>query len=147
MSKLIKSIRQPQFAVTFSKLTIFLACVHFILETLHAIAFGQSLLGLLPDYIAVGLMISGGFAAMRNYDARGILCGAWGFAFCLHYRSWAWRYEAVLHGTATSVNEVTMYVLASTMLVSIVCFVVSLLLCLPGKSDVTGAGPEVDSVE
>lgn len=131
MSKLIKSIRQPQFAVTFSKLTIFLACVHFILETLHTIVFGQSFLGLLPDYIAVGLMIGGGFAAMRNYDARGILCGAWGFAFCLHYRSWAWRYEAVLHGTATSVNEVTMYVLGVTLFISALSFLISLTLCAP----------------
>ena len=131
MSKLIRSIRQPQFAVTFSKLTIFLACVHFILETLHTIVFGQSFLGLLPDYIAVGLMIGGGFAAMRNYDARGILCGAWGFAFCLHYRSWAWRYEAVLHGTATSVNEVTMYVLGVTLFISALSFLISLTLCAP----------------
>ena len=131
MSKLIKSIRQPQFAVTFSKLTIFLACVHFILVTLHAIVFGQSLLGLLPDYIAVGLMISGGFVAMRNYDARGILCGAWGFAFCLHYRSWAWRYEAFLDGTATPVNEGTMYVLGATLFISALSFLITLILCAP----------------
>jgi hypothetical protein len=134
MSKLIRSIRQPEFAVTFSKLTIFLACVHFILETLHTIVFGQSFLGLLPDYIAVGLMIGGGFAAMRNYDARGILCGAWGFAFCLHYRSWAWRYEAVLHGTATSVNEITMYVLGVTLFISALSFLISLILCAPNTT-------------
>lgn len=126
ISKLIKSIRQPQFVVTFSKLTVFLACVHFILETLHAIVFGQSLLGLLPDYIAVGLMIGGGFAAMRNYDARGILCGAWGFAFCLHYRSWAWRYEAVLDGSATPVNEGTMSVLGATLFISALSFLITL---------------------
>lgn len=131
ISKLIKSIRQPQFAVTFSKLTIFLACVHFILETLHAIVFGQSFLGLLPDYIAVGLMISGGFVAMRNYDAMGILCGAWGFAFCLHYRSWAWRYEAFLDGTATPVNEGTMYVLGATLFISSLSFLITLILCAP----------------
>lgn len=134
MSKLIRSIRQPQFALTFSKLTIFLACVHFILETLHTIVFGQSFLGLLPDYIAVGLMIGGGFAAMRNYDARGILCGAWGFAFCLHYRSWAWLYEAVLHGTATSVNEITMYVLGVTLFISALSFLISLILCAPNTT-------------
>lgn len=131
ISKLIKSIRQPQFVVTFSKLTVFLACVHFILETLHAIVFGQSLLGLLPDYIAVGLMIGGGFAAMRNYDARGILCGAWGFAFCLHYRSWAWRYEAVLDGSATPVNEGTMYILGATLFISALSFLITLILCAP----------------
>jgi len=131
ISKLLKSIRQPQFVVTFSKLTIFFACVHFILETLHAIVFGQSLLGLLPDYIAVGLMISGGFAAMRNDDAIGILCGAWGFAFCLHYRSWAWRYEAFLDGMATPVNEGTMYVLGATLFISALSFLITLILCAP----------------
>lgn len=131
ISKLLKSIRQPQFVVTFSKLTIFFACVHFILETLHAIVFGQSFLGLLPDYIAVGLMISGGFAAMRNDDAIGILCGAWGFAFCLHYRSWAWRYEAFLDGMATPVNEGTMYVLGATLFISALSFLITLILCAP----------------
>ena len=131
ISKLLKSIRQPQFVVTFSKLTIFFACVHFILETLHAIVFGQSFLGLLPDYIAVGLMISGGFAAMRNDDAIGILCGAWGFAFCLHYRSWAWRYEAFPDGMATPVNEGTMYVLGATLFISALSFLITLILCAP----------------
>ena len=131
ISKLLKSIRQPQFVVTFSKLTIFFACVHFILETLHAIVFGQSFLGLLPDYIAVGLMISGGFAAMRNYDARGILCGAWGFAFCLHYRSWAWRYEAFRDSMAIPVNEGTMSVLGATLFISALSFLITLILCSP----------------
>ena len=118
----------------FSIFTIIIACVHFVLENLHTYLFGQPFVGLLPDYIAVALMLGGGFMVLKDPRARGILCGAWGFAVCLHYRSWAWRFEAVLDGTATSVNETTMYVLALTMPISIICFTLSLLLCVPKKT-------------
>ena len=59
--------------------------------------------------------------------------GAWGFTFCLYYRAWAWRFESAQDGSATSVDEITMIVLASTMFISIVCFILTLLMCLPKR--------------
>ena len=114
--------------------TFSVAASHFILEGLYTIQFGQSFLGLLPDLIADVLLVTGGVLVLKSSKAMGILCGAWGFTFCLHYRSWAWRFESVQDGSATSVDEITMIVLASTMFVSICCFILTLLMCLP-KSD------------
>ena len=114
--------------------TFSVTAIHCILESLYTIQFGQSFLGLLPDLIADVLLVTGGVLVLKGSKAIGILCGAWGFTFCLHYRSWAWRFESVQDGSATSVDEITMIFLASTMFVSICCFILTLLMCLP-KSD------------
>ena len=121
------------FLYKFSIFTIFIALVHFTLETLFTIKFGQTIAGYLPDLIAVALLITAGYLTIKDSNAIGILCGAWGFAFCLHYRSWAWRFESVQDGSATSVYEITMIVLSSTMFISIVCFILTLLMCLPKR--------------
>ena len=72
------------FLYKFSILTIFIALVHFTLETLFTIKFGQTIAGYLPDLIAVALLITAGYLTIKYSSAIGILCGAWGFAFCLH---------------------------------------------------------------
>ena len=115
----------------FSIFTIFIALAHFTLETLFTIKFGQTIAGYLPDLIAVALLITAGYLTIKDSNAMGILCGAWGFAFCLHYRSWAWRFYDVIDGTATELVETTMYVLAFTMPISIISFIITLILCLP----------------
>ena len=119
------------FLYKFSIFTIFIGFVHFILETSFTILFGQTVAGYLPDLIAVALLITAGYLTIKNTNAVGILCGAWGFAFCLHYRSWAWRFDDVIAGTATQLVETTMYVLAFTMPISIISFIITLILCLP----------------
>ena len=119
------------FLYKFSIFTIFIALVHFTLETLFTIKFGQTIAGYFPDLIAVALLIAAGHLTIKNSNAIGILCGAWGFAFCLHYRSWAWRFDDVIDGTATELVETTMYVLAFTMPISIISFIITLILCLP----------------
>tara|TARA_Y100001934_G_scaffold244547_1_gene302077 strand:+ start:529 stop:864 length:336 start_codon:yes stop_codon:yes gene_type:complete len=110
-----------------------MATVHFILESLYTIQFGQSFLGLLPDLIPDALLFTGGVLVLRNSNAIGILCGAWGFTFCLHYRAWAWRFESVQDGSATDLDEITMLILGSTMIISVISFVLTLLMCLPKK--------------
>ncbi|MDG2047858.1 MAG: hypothetical protein P8J79_11650 [Halioglobus sp.] len=70
--------------------TFCIAAIHFLLESLYTVQFGQLFLGLLPDLIADALLVTGGVLVLKNTKAIGILCGAWGFIFCLHYRAWAW---------------------------------------------------------
>ena len=111
--------------------TITIALVHFVLESAYTVAFGQTWAGLLPDYVAVALLCWTAWLCLRDERAKGMLCGAWGFTLCLHYRTWAWRYDAVQDGTATPLIENTMYVLAYTMPLSIVSFIICLYLCLP----------------
>lgn len=96
-------------------LTIVIAVVHLTLETAFTLKFGQTFTGYLPDLIAVTLLLVGGYLTIKNPNAVGILCGAWGFACCLHYRSWAWRFNEVMAGTSTELVETTMTVLAVTM--------------------------------
>ena len=115
----------------FALWSIGIACLHFSLETLFTLRFGQSFVGLLPDYIAVALLIWAGLQVRKNNAAIGLLCGAWGFTLCLHYRTWAWRFEEVMTGSATPVVETTMYVLMYTMPISIISFIITLILCMP----------------
>ena len=121
----------PPFLNTFSLLTIFLGLAHFTLETLFTLRFGQTLAGYLPDLIAAALLITGGYQAMKDRKAVGILCGAWGFTCCLHYRAWAWRFDEMMAGTSTELVNTTLYVLAATMPISFAAFGIALYLCWP----------------
>ena len=113
---------------TFAIFSIVIAVIHFLLETLYTIEFGQHWTGILPDYIAVCLMFLGGISVLKNIKMVGILCGAWGFTFCLHYRAWAWRYYETSLGTSSTLLEDTMNVLLCTMFISVISFVISLVL-------------------
>ena len=112
-------------------LTIVIAVVHLTLETAVTLKFGQTFTGYLPDLIAVALLLVGGYLTIKNPNAVGVLCGAWGFACCLHYRAWAWRFHDVIEGTSTELVETTMIALAVTMPISIIAFGVTLIACLP----------------
>ena len=85
----------------------------------------------LPEYIAVALLIWAGQRVRKNTAALGLLCSAWGFSLCLHYRAWAWRFEDVMTRSATPVVETTMYVLTYTAPISIISFIITLVLCMP----------------
>ena len=115
----------------FSVMSIVIAVVYFTLETLFTVKFGQSLTGYLPDLMAAALLLVGGTLTIKNPNAVGILCGAWGFSCCLHYRSWAWRFNDVMEGTSTELVETTMTVLMVTMPISFIAFGVTLIACLP----------------
>jgi hypothetical protein len=114
-----------------SLLTMVIAVVHLTLETLFTIKFGQTFTGYLLDLIAVALLLIGGYLTIKNPNAVGVLCGAWGFSCCLHYRAWAWRFNEVIEGTSTELVEATMIVLAVTMPISFIAFGVTLIACLP----------------
>jgi hypothetical protein len=111
--------------------SIGIVCLHFALETLFTLRFDQAFVGLLPDYIAVALLIWGGLQVWKNNAALGLLCGAWSFTLCLHYRAWAWRFEEVMTGSATPLVETTLYVLTYSAPISILSFIITLMLCMP----------------
>ena len=78
-------INNQVFIRRFVIFTFFMAAIHLILERLYTIQLEQSLLGVLPDIIADALLVTGGVLVLKNSEAIGILCGAWGFTLCLHY--------------------------------------------------------------
>jgi hypothetical protein len=110
-----------------------MAGIHFLLETFYTISFGQHWLGLVPDYIANFLMLMGAYCVFQNVKSIGVLCGAWGFAFCLNYRAWAWRFQEILENTSSDLIDNTVLMLSFALVVSFVSFVVSLWFCLPSQ--------------
>lgn len=119
------------FIQKFATVSIALAIVHAIGETYFTIALGQSIVQILADTIAVFLVIFGGKIARKNPLKNGILCGAWGFAFCLNYRAFAWRFDEIISGNQDSSITITFYILFFSLLISAVFFTLSMLFNLP----------------
>jgi hypothetical protein len=109
------------------------AIIHFVGETWVHIKFGQFLPMLIVDYIAISLLLFGGVRSLQTGAGAGLLCGAWGFTFCLNYRALFWRVEVLLKGGGTPVLETMTQVLAVLLVISLVAFLISLALCNPRR--------------
>ena len=103
------------------------AFVHFVLETLYHVTFGQFLPLLIVDYIAVGLLVYAGMLSLRvrTSSASGLLAGAWGFAACLAYIACFVFLERYLQGQGPLFMVV---VLGVAVVAAFVAFALSLLL-------------------
>ena len=122
-----------KFKRRFAIASLSLAFVHFSLEMMYTAAFGQSFFGLLPDVVADALLVFGSYLLLKDDRLTGVICGAWGFTLCLHYRAWAWRYEASATGTIDEIESGVMFVLASSMIISIVFFLITIVLNTVGQ--------------
>ncbi len=107
------------------------AVLHFIGETWFHVRFGQFLPMLIVDYIAIGLLLFAGTRSLQTGGAAGLLCGAWGFTFCLNYRALFWRVEAILQGEQIPGLETTASILAVLFVVSMGAFLLTLFLANP----------------
>jgi hypothetical protein len=116
-----------------AKFSIAAALLHFAGETWVHFRFGQFLPMLIVDYIAIALLLFGGLRSLQTGAGAGLLCGAWGFTFCLNYRALFWRVEVLLRGDGTPVLETMTVVLAALLVVSLAAFAVTLALCNPSK--------------
>ena len=116
-------------------LSIIFAVLHFIGETIWHFKFGQFLPMLIVDYIAVSLLIFGAYQTIKSECAVGLLCGAWGFEFCLNYRALFWRVEQLLSGVGADDPAIgaTAYLLAALLIISIIMFGITIYLCIPKK--------------
>lgn len=114
----------------FAKLSILFASIHFLGETLWHFKFGQFLPMLIVDYIAVGLLVYGGLATLKSSRTVGLLCGAWGFEFCLNYRTLFHRVGTLMSGEGhgNPAIDTTAYVLAALLIVSFLMFALSIYL-------------------
>jgi hypothetical protein len=111
------------------------ATVHLVFETAYHLRFGQFLPMLLVDYIAIALLVGGSWTSLRARPAPapGLLCGAWGFTFCLAYRTFFWRVEDVLYagGRRGSEPDALLWVLGFFLFVSALAFLLTVALVLP----------------
>lgn len=73
--------------------TLFLAVLHFFLESYAHWKWGQPLQALLIDYIWIALAVFGAITSLkvRPSSAAGLLAASWGFAVGFAWRSVFWR--------------------------------------------------------
>ena len=113
---------------TFAIVSLVTAVIHFIGETWWHIAFGQFLPMLIVDYIAVSLLLVSGSIYLRQSNSFGLLCGAWGFEFCLNYRALFSRVHTLLEGGGSTALEAETYFLGTALVYSALMFLVSMYL-------------------
>ena len=106
------------------------AVLHFAWETWYHLQWGQFLPMLIVDYIAIGLLLLGAFGFLRLDWGPGLLCGAWGFEFCLNYRTFFIRVYDILEGMADEVTTNTAYALGSLLSLSAIAFLISVDICV-----------------
>ena len=105
--------------------------VYFFYETWCHISYDQSPLALTADYISVFLLLFAGIVNLRIKKGIGLLCGAWGYTFCIMYRAFIWRMDAQnLENHETTVLKVLLLTLA----VSFPAFVICLIKSIPNKN-------------
>lgn len=116
----------------FSWFSIIIGTLHFIIETWFHFEFGQSIIQLIADYLGILLLVFGGIIVLENNKGIGLLCGAWGYIFCLNYRAFAWRMDKFTIGNSTDLIDQTI-ILGITLIFSLAAFLYSLMLCYPSK--------------
>ena len=110
--------------------SIFAALLHFVGETWVHMLYGQFLPMLVVDYIAISLVLLGAIGFLKLGWGPGLLCGGWGFTFCLNYRAFFWRVEAMMNQTANDVIQNTAYILGVALLFSAIAFLISVIVCV-----------------
>ncbi|MEM8982145.1 MAG: hypothetical protein AAGC71_03910 [Pseudomonadota bacterium] len=129
----------------FALFSFVMACLHFVFETGVHVKWGQFLPMLIVDYIAIALLIGGAMGVLRWNWGPGLLCGAWGFEFCLNYRTFFIRVHAIMEGTANDVTTTTAYILGALLVFSIPVFLYAVLLCVRRHRMTTAASTLVDN--
>ncbi|MEO9968308.1 MAG: hypothetical protein ABJG15_00535 [Hyphomonadaceae bacterium] len=122
----------------FAIFTFVLTVPYFMGETYHYFAyvgFGQGILNYLVDLIAIGLFWLASISSLRDRarSAAGWLAAAWGFAACLNYRSFTWRYEAGQAGEVVAEPSGILVMLGATLIISFIGLAMALYLSRPKK--------------
>jgi len=120
--------KSAAFKRNFAAASILFAAVHFSGEIFYTLRYGQTFLGLFPDLVADTLLAVGSYLLLTDRQSTGVICGAWGFTFCLHYRAWAWRAEGLSMDTLGEAEQAVMVLLAATMVSSFFCFFITLVM-------------------
>ena len=114
----------------FASFSIVVAILHLVWETWFHLQWGQFLPMLIVDYMAILFLLLGSFGLLLWDWGPGLLCGAWGFEFCLNYRTFFGRVEQILDGTADTATTNIAYALGSVLSISALAFLVSAVICI-----------------
>lgn len=115
-------------------LSIIFGLVYFVYETWYHITYDQSNLALTADYISVFLLFFAGIVNLRLKKSTGLLCGAWGYTFCIMYRAFIWRMDLLEAQELPNYETLQVKVLILALSVSFPAFMVSLVKSFPNKN-------------
>ena len=108
-----------------SWLAIFFGIIYFFYENWYHISYDQSNLALTADYISIFLLLIAGIVNLRSKKGIGLLCGAWGYTFCIMFRAFIWRMEAIWVEELPNYETLQVKVLILALIVSFPAFIVS----------------------
>ena len=91
---------------------------------------GVSTIQLIADYIAIFLLLFAGSVHLKTSKGIGLLSGAWGYTFCIMYRAFAWRMDAL---NLEDYEWVELYKIIVGLVVSFIAFVLTLIKTYPLK--------------
>lgn len=114
-----------------SWLAITFGIIYFIYETWYHISYNQSNLALTADYISVLLLLIAGIVNLRSKKGIGLLCGAWVYTFCIIYRAFIWRMEAIWADELANYETLQVKVLILALIVPFPAFIISLFKSFP----------------
>ena len=117
-----------------SWVAIIFGVIYFFYETWYHISFDQSNLALTADYISIFLLIFSGITNLKSKQEIGLICGAWGYTFCIMYRAFIWRMEAMWAEELPNYETLQVKVLILAFIVSFPAFVISLIRCFPKRT-------------
>jgi len=87
---------------------------------------------LIADYISVFLLLFAGIVNIKTKRGIGLLSGAWAYTFCIMYRAFAWRMDALnleIH-EQIELNKVIL-----GLIISFLAFVISFFKSYPKKNN------------
>ncbi len=123
-----------KYIIRFCFFSIAVGVLHFVMETWFHITFEQSIVQLLADYIGIFMLVfSASFVLKKKYGV-GLLCGAWGYSFCLNYRAFGWRMDAYTKGDTTVLLDTTLVVLLIALFFSLAAFIYTIFICTSSKN-------------
>ena len=117
-----------------SWVAIIFGLVYFFYETWYHISYDQSNLALSADYTSIFLLIFAGVTNLRSKQGIGLLCGAWGYTFCIMYRAFIWRMEAIWAEELPNYETLQVKVLILALIVTFPAFIISLIRCFPKRT-------------
>ena len=125
-----------------TKFAIFTLCLippYFLGETYYTyafIGFDTYILDYIVDLIVMALLLLASVASLKHKQssAAGWLAAAWGFAACLNYRAFTWRYyEFQDSGTIGREPSAILYLIGGAMILTFGALIYSLYLSRPRR--------------
>ena len=115
-------------------LAIIFGIIYFIYETWYHFKYDQSNLALTADYTSILLLLIAGNINIKSKEGIGLLCGAWGYTFCIMFRAFIWRMEAIQAEELPNYEYLQVKVLILALIVTFSAFIISFVKSLPQKN-------------